>query len=211
MRRVMVAYLTSCLYDRSDYWRATCESVYHLKVDVVLKRLGELWKEREAANERVRRQQVEEKYGELEQQHRSKDADNEDDANRSAAEKVKILQNGIVARNRIGWLTNQTQHVTNLLRRTETSLHLARQFFNLNPELTPGHLLAVMDAAARYVAENTLVEKEYDPHYNIRKGAHLTALLKELNTVLTSLEMANNFPAFNELPAEDSAKGAADS
>ncbi len=211
LRRVMVAYLTSCIYDRSDYWRATCQAVYRMKVDHLLPRLTILWKEREAANEQARIVQTEEKYRALQRQHRSKDADNEDDANRSAAEKVKILRNGIIARNRIGWLTNQTQHVTNLLRHTEGSFHLARKFFDLNPELTPGHLLKVMDAAAQHIAEHPLEDGEYDPHYNIRKGAHLTSLLKTLNTVLTSLEMANNFPAFNELPAEDAAKDAVDS
>lgn len=159
------------------------------------------WKEREEAAEHDRRLQVEKEYRQLQQKHRSKDADNEDDANRSAAEKVKILRNGIVSRNRIGWLTNKTHHVTNLLVYNNNSLKIAKQFFDLNADLTPSHLLEVMDAAARYIADNPLTEGEYDPNYNIRKGAHLTSLLKELDAVLTAAEMSNNFSAFNELPA----------
>ena len=203
LRRIMVAYLTSAHYSRSDYWRHTCPATYRMQVDTVLPRLTQLWNEREAANEQVRIQQVEAEYQQLQQQHQSKDADNEDDANRSAAEKVKILHNGIIARNRIGWLTNRTQHFTNLLRHTETSLQLARQFFDLNPELKPGHLLEVMDAAAQYIAEHPLVEGDYDDNYDFRKGAHLTSLLEQLPAVLTAAQMANTFPAFTELPTKE--------
>lgn len=199
LRRVMVAYLTSSLYSRHDYWRFTCPGAYCMTINSVLPRLTKRWKERAEAIEQERRLQVEEKYRQLQQQHRSKDADNEDDANRSAAEKVKILQNGIVARNRIGWLTNQTHHFDNLLGSNHNSLKLARQFFDSNPEWTPGHLLQVMDASACYIAEHPLEEGKFDSNYNLRKGANLTSLLKELNAVLTAAEMFSRFPAFTEL------------
>jgi hypothetical protein len=199
LRRVMVAYLTSSLYSRHDYWRFTCRGAYCMTINNVLPRLTKLWKQREKALEQARVLQMEEKYQQLQQQHRSKDADNEHDENRSAAEKVKILQNGVVARNRIGWLTNQTQHVDNLLRTNHNSLKLARQFFDSNPEWTPGHLLDVMDASACYIAENPLEEGEFDSNYDLRKGANLTSLLKELNAVLTAAEMFSRFPAFTEL------------
>lgn len=205
LRRMMVAYLTSILYRfDSDRWRFSCRACNRLHVECVLGRLMKLWNERAEAIEHARRVQVEEEYRQLQQQHRSKDADNEDDENRSAAEKVKILQNGIVARNRIGWLTNQTHHFDNLLRSNHNSLKLARQFFDLNPDLPPGHLLKVMDAAARYIAEHPSVE-EFDPRYDFRKGANLTSLLKELDAVLTAAEMFSRFPAFTELPAQESA------
>ena len=204
LRRVMVAYLTSSLYSHHDYWRFTCRGAYCMTINSVLPRLTKLWNERAEAIEHARRVQVEEEYRQLQQQHRSKDADNEDDENRSAAEKVKILQNGIVARNRIGWLTNQTHHFDNLLRSNQNSLKLARQFFELNPDLTPGHLLQVMDASACYIAEHPSVEA-FDPRYDFRKGANLTSLLKELNAVLTAAEMFSRFPAFTELPAQESA------
>lgn len=205
LRRMMVAYLTSILYRfDSDRWRFSCRACNRMHVECVLGRLMKLWNERAEAIEHERRVQVEEEYRQLQQQHRSKDADNENDDNRSAAEKVKILQNGIVARNRIGWLTNQTHHFDNLLGSNQNSLKLARQFFDLNPDLTPGHLLGVMDASACYIAEHPSVE-EFDPRYDFRKGANLTSLLKELNQVLTAAEMFSRFPAFTELPAQESA------
>lgn len=204
LRRVMVAYLTSIFSRQDVVGFHQCRASYAFLVDYVLGRLMKLWNERAEAIEHARRVQVEEEYRQLQQQHRSKDADNEDDANRSAAEKVKILQNGIVARNRIGWLTNQTHHFDNLLGSNHNSLKLARQFFELNPEWTPGHLLQVMDASACYIAEHPSVE-EFDPRYDFRKGANLTSLLKELNAVLTAAEMFSRFPAFTELPAQESA------
>jgi len=204
LRRVMVAYLTSIFSRQDVVGFHQCRASYAFLVDYVLGRLMKLWNERAEAIEHARRVQVEEEYRQLQQQHRSKDADNEDDANRSAAEKVKILQNGIVARNRIGWLTNQTHHFDNMLGSNHNSLKLARQFFELNPEWTPGHLLQVMDASACYIAEHPSVE-EFDPRYDFRKGANLTSLLKELNAVLTAAEMFSRFPAFTELPAQESA------
>jgi hypothetical protein len=205
LRRMMVAYLTSILYRfDSDRWRFSCRACSRMHVECVIGRLMKLWNERAEAIEHARRVQVEEKYRQLQQQHRSKDADYENAENRSAAEKVKILQNGIVARNRIGWLTNQTHHFDNLLGSNHNSLKLARQFFELNPEWTPGHLLQVMDASACYIAEHPSVE-EFDPRYDFRKGANLTSLLKELNAVLTAAEMFSRFPAFTELPAQESA------
>ena len=207
LRRVMVAYLTSSLYSHHDYWRFTCRGAYCMTINSVLPRLTKRWKEREEAIEQKRRVQVEEEYRKLQQQHRSKDADHENDENRSAAEKVKILRNGIVARNRIGWLTNQTQHVSNLLRSNHNSLTLARQFFDLNPEWTPAHLLKVMDTSACYIAEHPLEEGEFDSNYDLRKGANLTSLLKELNAILTAAEMVDQLPAFTVLPVKEAAEG----
>ena len=199
LRRVMVAYLTSIFSRQDVVGFHQCRASYAFLVDYVLGRLMKLWKERAEAIEHARRVQVEEEYRQLQQQHRSKDADNEDDENRSAAEKVKILQNGINARNRIGWLTNQIHHFDNLLGSNHNSLKLARQFFDSNPEWTPGHLLHVMDASACYIAEHPLEEGKFDSNYNLRKGANLTSLLKELNAVLTAAEMFSRFPAFTEL------------
>jgi hypothetical protein len=161
---------------------------YDMLVDIV----GRLKPLNDARKAERLRQLVEARNAELEarrQQHRSPDELLEDDASLSAAQKVKVLRNAINSRNRIGILDRKLNIQNNLLSFNDNSLHLAKEFFNANPAATASDLLEVMDFCAAYVADNPLEEGEYDEHYTLRKGTHLTSLLKALPAIATAAGM----------------------
>ena len=130
------------------------------------------------------------------QQHCSPDESLEADVTLSAAKKVKVLENAINARNLTGVLDEKFQLHANLLSFNAGSLFNAKEFFNTNPEVTPSHLLEVMDFCAAYVANNPLEEGEYDEKYVLRKGTHLTSLLNSLPAVVAAAGLGQSIPAF---------------
>lgn len=169
-------------------------SPYQLHLDV-RKRLLPLHNARIAESQR---QFVEAKQAEWEarrQQYLSPDESLEADATLSAAKKVKVLENAINARNLTGLLDEKFQLHTNLLSFNANSLFNAKEFFNANAEVTPAHLLEVMDFCAAYVANNPLEEGEYDENYVLRKGTHLTSLLNSLPTIVAAAGLGKSIPA----------------
>ena len=136
--------------------------------------------------------------------HRSPDEHLENDPVQSAAVKSKVLENAINARNLTGVLNAKHEIKKNLLGYNAGSLVMAKQFFNTNPAATPAHLLAVMDRCAAYVADNPLSEGEFDERYDMRKGTHLTSLLKQLPSVIAAAELGDSVPPFQAVQADDS-------
>ena len=136
------------------------------------------------------------------QKHQSADAHLEDDPVLSAAAKVKVLENGILSLNQMGVLNCNYETKLNLLRYNRNSLDLAKQFFNLNPAATPGHLLDVMERCASHVANHPLEAGEFDEHYTLRKGTHLTSLLAELPAIVADAELGDSMPAFQPVARE---------
>ena len=149
-----------------------------------------------------KRQFAEAKQAEWEarrQQHRSPDESLEADTTLSAAKKAKVLENAINARNLTGLLDEKFQLHANLLKFNANSLFNAKEFFNANPEVTPAHLLEVMNFCAAYVANNPLEDGEYDENYDLRKGTQLTSLLKSLPAVVAAAGLGQSMPAFTGL------------
>jgi len=136
--------------------------------------------------------------------HRSPDEHLENDPVQSAAVKSKMVENAIHSRNLTGVLNAKHEIKKNLLGYNNGSLLLAKQFFNTNPAATPAHLLAVMDRCAAYVADNPPSDGEFDPRYEIRKGTHLTSLLKQLPSVIAAAELGDSVPAFQAVQTDDS-------
>ena len=136
------------------------------------------------------------------QKHQSADAHLEDNPMLSAAAKVKVLENGIISLNQTGVLNDKYETKLNLLRYNRNSLNLAKQFFNLNPTATPGHLLDVMHRCARHVADHPLEAGEFDEHYTLRKGTHLTSLLAELPAIVADAELGDSIPALKPVARE---------
>ena len=135
--------------------------------------------------------------------HRSPDEHLENDPVQSAAVKSKVVENAIHARNLTGVLNAKHEIKKNLLGYSPDSLVMAKHFFNANPAATPAHLLAVMDRCAAYVADNPL-QGEYDERYAIRKGTHLTSLLKQLPSVIAAAELGDSVPAYQAVQTDDS-------
>ena len=174
---------------------------YRMGVDIGCK----LAPRREARREAQRSQFVAERQSEWnarQQKHQSADAHLEDDPVLSAAAKVKVLENGILSLNQTGVLNCNYETKLNLLRYNRNSFNLAKQFFNLNPTATPGHLLDVMDRCANHVADHPLEAGEFDEHYTRRKGTHLTSLLAELPAIVADAEMGDSMPAFKPVARE---------
>ncbi|GEM_PF-2141448 len=134
--------------------------------------------------------------------HRSADEHLENDPIQSAAVKSKVVENAIHSRNLTGVLNAKHEIKKNLLVYNAGSLVMAKHFFNANPTATPAHLLAVMDRCAAYVADNPL-EGQFDARFNIRKGTHLTSLLKELPSIVAAAELGDSVPAFQAVRADE--------
>ena len=154
-----------------------------------------------AQNRFVASRQAEWEAGSI--KHRSPDEHMEIDPVQSAAVKSKVLENAINARNLTGVLNAKHEIKKNLLGYNADSLVMAKQFFNTNPAATPAHLLAVMDRCAAYVANNPLEKGEFDERYAIRKGTHLTSLLKELPSVIAAAELGDSVPVFQAVRTDD--------
>ena len=160
---------------------------------------------RQARQEAQRSQFVAERQSEWnarQQKHQSADAHLEDDPVLSAAAKVKVLETGILSLNQTGVLNCNYETKPNLLRYNRNSFNLAKQFFNLNPTATPGHLLDVMERCANHVADHPLEPGEFDEHYTLRKGTHLTSLLAELPAIVADAELGDSIPAFKPVARE---------
>ncbi|KAF0174509.1 MAG: hypothetical protein FD161_3572 [Limisphaerales bacterium] len=167
---------------------------YRIHLDM-LRKLQPL---RKARIEKHRQQFAAAKRAEWEarrQQHRSPDESLEGDAALSAAKKVKVLENAINARNLTGVLDDKYQLHANLLNFNANSLFNAKEFFNTNADVTPAHLLEVMDVCAAYVANNPLEDGEYDENYELRKGTHLTSLLNSLPTIVAASGLGQSIRA----------------
>ena len=61
-----------------------------------------------------------------------------------------------------------------------------------------------MDRCAAYVADNPLEKGEFDERYAIRKGTHLTSLLKELPSTVAAAELGDSVPAFRAVQTDGS-------
>ena len=113
----------------------------------------------------------------------------------SPAEKTRVFKQGLHSRNKIGGI-----HYDQTLRTDEINLSTAgfrsiTGLFTNNPELTPAHLLSVMDGCLQ-LHRSKPAPKEFKRgvQWHAQKGHNLTTFGRYLRTILKQLGMSETCP-----------------
>ena len=107
---------------------------------------------------------VEEEFAERRKQFASVDEHREHIVDAAPAEKTRIFRNGINARNEVGWIFYNQKCQKDCININAMGLKLIQKLFVLNPEVSAGDLLAVMDACLN------LYVNQPSPQDTIRHG-----------------------------------------
>lgn len=135
--------------------------------------------------------------------HLSPDKVKEGDATISAAEKVKVLKNSLIAKNRAGWGSDEGKLVSQVVEYTDRSLKAAHKFFQANPDVSVEHLSMILDDCAQIKFYHPITEGERDPLFWARRGTHLSFLLGHLDKIITQLDRGDQLPPITYLTKEE--------
>lgn len=128
----------------------------------------------------------------------SPDKDKESDAGLSAAEKMQVFNQSLQARNRIGRYDENGQFTEGVVLIQRQSLNYVRQFFQLNPSLTPAYLNLVLDECLKL--PRTI--DGLDPVWYAKNGYKISFLITNLATIAGQLNMLSKLPAFVPIPVK---------
>lgn len=115
----------------------------------------------------------------------SPDAELEDDAHRTPAEKTRIFHNGVRAMNRRGkweYFSSCSVRAFDFMTVTRKGLKLTRELFALNPQLTPATLLNVLDVCIE-TALQTRNQHGYREDFAVLRANDLTYFIKHLEPI----------------------------
>lgn len=129
----------------------------------------------------------------------SPDLDKENDPGLSAAEKMQVFNQSLQARNRIGRYDEHNDFSEDVVMIQQQSMNLARQFFQLNPALTPAHLNLVLDQCLKL--PRTI--DGLDPVWHAKNGYKISFLLNNLITIAGQLNISSKLPAIVPLPQKE--------
>lgn len=127
------------------------------------------------------------RYGELvrQERHRSPDEAKEADDRLSAAEKVKVLENAMLSRNRIGRWTLKGERRHDLFAWNVKALKTAEDFFTDHQHWAAGDLLNIMDLAVETQLSG-LGASGYGEHFYAEKANDLDFLMTYFERIMGS-------------------------
>jgi hypothetical protein len=134
------------------------------------------------------------------QQYKSPDKLKETRADISAAEKVQVLRNALIAVNSIGAFDDMNQLHHQVAIYNKRTFDAALLFFQANPDFTVAHLLAVLEKCLELPKERDYMEEGNDPLWHARKGSDISFLLQHLDIIVQSLNCVDEVGPFQPLP-----------
>lgn len=135
--------------------------------------------------------------------HPSPDNDKEGEAAISPAEKVMVLRNSLIARNRAGWPSKDGTLISNIVDYNDRSLRAAYKFFQANPDVSVEHLNTILDCCVDNRFWGRVKDDYNDPSFWIRGGTHLSFFFGHLDKIITQLSYAEFLPPINFLTKEE--------
>lgn len=135
--------------------------------------------------------------------HRSPDKAKEGDVTISAAEKVQVLRNSLIARNRAGWATKEGKLTSQVVEYNDRSLKAAYRFFQANPDVSVDHLNLILDRCVDVRFWRPVREGERDPSFWIRGGTNLSFFFGHLDKIITQADSGDQVPPINYLSKEE--------
>ena len=151
------------------------------------------------AEHQARREQV---RADRETQFASPDREREGRDDLSAQEKVVVLNNGILERNRLGYEDGSGRTQTQMLKAPSKSIKAAEIFFEANPGWSAGTLLEVLDYCAVRKLKEPLNGDYDEARFQLDRGTHLTYLLGNLEQMMGHFNMAEFLPPVDFVPKE---------
>lgn len=124
----------------------------------------------------------------------SPDAHREGQHELAPAAKVRILRNGITARNKFGFLDSNNDRKTDRIAVTKEGLTIAEEFFVLNTQWSAGDVLGLLEHCAQL--DDNPPDGGYDELWHARRGRNLGFLMKNLDTVVNRLGLSASLPCF---------------
>ena len=119
--------------------------------------------------------------------YRSPDNNKEARSDISAAEKLQVLRNALIAINNIGAFDDKNQIHHQVVEYNKRTLDAALVFFQANPDFTVAHLIAVMQKCLELPKERDYREEGNDPLWHARKGRDISFLLQHFDIIVQSL------------------------
>lgn len=171
------------------------------QVELEIGRTIRPWREQQ---EKLKQQQF---LAQRKQQNQSPDQHLENEVNLSAAEKMRVFQQNLIARNKIGIYDDRGQFVQQVVNYNQTSMNLVREFFQLNPQLSVSHLNLLLDRCLELPPE--FYEDDEDPQWHARNGRDITRFIRSVDLIATQLNLLDQLPAINPLPPRSNEPAAA--
>ena len=128
----------------------------------------------------------------------SPDRFKENDAHLSAPEKMRVFEQSLQARNRIGVYDKFGNFHQQVVQYTQPGMQSVREFFQLNSQMTVAHLNVVLDRCLDLPPE--VFEKETDPLWHARNGHKVALFIQNVATIASQLNLLDQLPAINSLP-----------
>ena len=143
-------------------------------------------------------------YEELTKLYASRLAKQEHEETLSSEMKVRVLKAALRSRNKTGlWDDGTNQHHGCDFIVTKGGLEMASKFFELNPTVTPGDLLEMLDLCSLIDSRERRPDDGYDEVFYERRGTNLSFFLKHLPTINTKLQQLSLPPGVVYLDEAD--------
>jgi len=136
------------------------------------------------------------------QHYKSPDKLKETRADISAAEKVQVLRNALIAINNIGAFDDKNQLKHQVVDYNKRTFDAANQFFQVNPDFTVAHLLTFLGKCLELPKERDDGEEGNDPLWHARKGRDISFLLQHMDIIVQSLNCVDEVAHFQPLPPD---------
>ena len=172
-----------------------CDAIAYQGCLAIMRQLAPILK----AEHQARREQV---RADRETQFASPDREREGRDDLSAQEKVVVLNNGILERNRLGYEDGSGRTQTQMLKAPSKSIKAAEIFFEANPGWSAGTLLEVLDYCAVRKLKEPLNGDYDEARFQLDRGTHLTYLLGNLEQMMGHFNMAEFLPPVDFVPKE---------
>jgi hypothetical protein len=124
----------------------------------------------------------------------SPDSQRECEHELAPAAKVRILRNGIIARNKFGFLDSNNDRIRDRIAVTKEGLTIAEEFFVLNTQWSAGDVLGLLEHCAQL--DDNPPDGGHDKLWHARRGRNLGFLMKNLDTVVNRLGLSASLPCF---------------
>jgi hypothetical protein len=126
----------------------------------------------------------------------------ENDPNQKPLRKAEIINNAVNALNAIGTYVGHNRFEKKDFKVCDKDINAAKKLFEANPELTPHHILQIMETCFDLDKERPTPVGESDDLWHVRRGKDLGFLLRNLNTIIHHEAVSIDIPVRDLLSSE---------
>ncbi len=134
-------------------------------------------------------------------QYQSPDRDKEHLTTLSAGQKMQVFMQSLMSRNKVGMYDERNHFIQPVVNYTQTTMPLAREFFQLNPDLSVAHLNTVLERCLELPTE--YYDGDSDPQWHSRNGRNISLFVRNFHIIATQLNLLDQLPNIVPLPPKE--------